>query len=253
MTEHHPTAAIADDDPFMREALREQLQALWPEHGIVVEASVGPEALRALTAHRPSLAFLDIRMPDLSGLQVAQLLESKTQLVFVTAYDNHALEAFDTNAGDYLLKPLAPALLTKVVIKLLSRLSTARNDSLAQADPRSVRDAMEQAAQGSSARMEWLHVLIGHQVRMAHVEDGAYFESDTKYTRMVVRVVDKRIRSSLKDLVPQPPPGIHSGAPVRCGQPVLHSSRSARRRQHGTGHQGLHSQAARQRGQSASL
>lgn len=205
MTQHHPTAVIADDEPFMREALREQLKALWPDLDIVAEASDGPEALRALTAHRPSLAFLDIRMPGLSGLQVAQLIDGKTQVVFVTAYDSHALEAFEANAVDYLLKPLEPVRLAKVVTKLRSHLSSARNDSLAHADPRSVRNAMEHAAQAPSTRMEWLHVSVGQQVRMAHVEDVMYFESDTKYTRVVARDVDGLIRTSLKELVPQLP------------------------------------------------
>lgn len=98
MKTHHPTALIADDEPFMREALREQLQMLWPDLEIVAEAADGPEALRALIAHKPSFAFLDIRMPGLTGLQVAQLVEGHTRVVFVTAYDNHALEAFEANA-----------------------------------------------------------------------------------------------------------------------------------------------------------
>lgn len=171
----------------MREALREQLQVLWPALDVVAEASDGPEALRALMAHKPSVAFLDIRMPGLSGLQVAQLVEGNTQVVFVTAYDNHALEAFEANAVDYLLKPLEPVRLAKVVNKLQSRLLSVRNDSSATADPRSVLRAMEQVGQAPSARMEWLHVSVGQQVRMAHVEDVMFFESDTKYTRVVAK------------------------------------------------------------------
>lgn len=189
----------------MREALREQLQVLWPALDVVAEASDGPEALRALMAHKPSVAFLDIRMPGLSGLQVAQLVEGNTQVVFVTAYDNHALEAFEANAVDYLLKPLEPVRLAKVVNKLQSRLLSVRNDSSATADPRSVLRAMEQVGQAPSARMEWLHVSVGQQVRMAHVEDVMFFESDTKYTRVVAKDVDGLIRTSLKDLLPQLP------------------------------------------------
>lgn len=199
------TAVLADDEPFMREALREQLQVLWPELDIVAEASDGPEALRALTAHQPSIAFLDIRMPGLTGLQVAQLVEGKTQVVFVTAYDNHALEAFEANAVDYVLKPLEPVRLAKVVTKLRSRLSADQASAPGSGQPRSVLQAMEQAAPATAARMDWIHVSVGQQVRMTHVDDVMYFESDTKYTRVVAQDVDGLIRTSLKDLLPQLP------------------------------------------------
>ena len=200
MKTHHPTALIADDEPFMREALREQLQMLWPDLEIVAEAADGPEALRALMAHKPSFAFLDIRMPGLTGLQVAQLVEGHTRVVFVTAYDNHALEAFEANAVDYVLKPLDAARLAKVVTRL---------QALAHSTPPSQRDALralsepEPAAKG--AQLEWLHVATGQQVRLTHVDDVMFFESDTKYTRVVAHEVDGLIRASLKELLTQLP------------------------------------------------
>jgi DNA-binding LytR/AlgR family response regulator len=206
------TAVIADDEPFMREALREQLQMLWPDLEIVAEAEDGPEALRALTAHQPTFAFLDIRMPGLSGLQVAQLVEGRTRVVFVTAYDSHALEAFEISAVDYVLKPLDPARLAKVVTKLQSIGSGYPGihlDAL-RALTRSEQDA-------GSAALQWLHVSTGQQVRLTHVDDVMFFESDTKYTRVVATEVDGLIRTSLKELLEQLPPAfvqVHRSAVV---------------------------------------
>lgn len=200
MKTHHPTALIADDEPFMREALREQLQMLWPDLEIVAEAADGPEALRALMAHKPSFAFLDIRMPGLTGLQVAQLVEGHTRVVFVTAYDNHALEAFEANAVDYVLKPLDAARLAKVVTKLQA-LGLGAPPS--QLDALRALSAPEQPAKG--AQLEWLHVSTGQQVRLTHVDDVMFFESDTKYTRVVANEVDGLIRASLKELLTQLP------------------------------------------------
>ena len=194
------TAVIADDEPFMRDALREQLQMLWPELEIVAEAADGPQALRALTTHKPSFAFLDIRMPGLTGLQVAQLVEGRTRVVFVTAYDNHALEAFEANAVDYVLKPLDPARLAKVVTKLQTLASTAPSSQL---DALRAISAADHSPAGAS--LEWLHVSTGQQVRLTHVDDVMFFESDTKYTRVVAGEVDGLIRTSLKELKEQLP------------------------------------------------
>lgn len=212
MTSPHHTAVIADDEPFMREALREQLQMLWPELEIVAEAADGPQALRALTTHKPSFAFLDIRMPGLTGLQVAQLVEGRTRVVFVTAYDNHALEAFEANAVDYVLKPLDPARLAKVVTKLQA-LGHEAQPSQAEA----LRAVAAASAASKGAQLEWLHVSVGQQIRLTHVDDVMFFESDTKYTRVVAGEVDGLIRTSLKELLDQLPPAfvqVHRSAVV---------------------------------------
>lgn len=202
MTINHHTAVIADDEPFMREALREQLQMLWPDLEIVAEAADGPQALRALTVHKPSFAFLDIRMPGLTGLQVAQLVEGRTRVVFVTAYDSHALEAFEASAVDYVLKPLDPARLAKVVTKLQALASSATTSS-SQLDALRALSAFDSVPPGAS--LEWLHVSTGQQVRLTHVDDVLFFESDTKYTRVVAGEVDGLIRTSLKELIDQLP------------------------------------------------
>lgn len=200
MNSDHVTAIIADDEPFMREALREQLSLLWPELEIVAEAGDGPEALRVLTAFKPDVAFLDIRMPGLTGLQVAQLVEGRTKVVLVTAYDNHALEAYEASAVDYILKPVDSARLAKVVTKLRSM-----GPALGAPQTEALRAFASASQTQKNSPLEWLHVSVGQHVRLTHVDDVMFFESDTKYTRVVSDGVDGLIRTSLKELREQLP------------------------------------------------
>lgn len=231
------TAVIADDEPFMREALKEQLQMLWPDLDIVAEAGDGPEALRMVTQTKPDIAFLDIRMPGLTGLQVAQLIPESTKIVFVTAYDAHALEAFDANAVDYVLKPLDPMRLAKMVTRLRKAAETDKRSDSGQSllGPSNHEAVVRSLAAGASQdeepssdqdggdgdrtqlRLEWLHVSVGQQVQMVHVDDVMFFESDTKYTRVVSSDCDGLIRTSLKELVGKLPftfVQVHRGAVV---------------------------------------
>jgi DNA-binding LytR/AlgR family response regulator len=205
-----PTALICDDEPLMRASLRDHLQGLWPELQIVDEAENGPEALRKIEALQPDLVFLDIQMPGLSGLQVAQLIDPRTQVVFVTAFDRYALEAFEAHAVDYLLKPVDPLRLAKLV-KRLQRPLTASATVAAAATP-SAAPALEQVqallrqlavlAEAPPAKsLDWLQVDVGKQVRMVHVDDAMYFESDSKYTRVLAADCDGLIRLSLKELL----------------------------------------------------
>lgn len=202
-----PTALICDDEPLMRANLRDHLRHLWPELTIVGEAENGPEALREIGARRPDLAFLDIQMPGLTGLQVAQLVDPATQVVFVTAYDRYALEAFDAHAVDYLLKPLDPARLARLVARL-QRQSQAREpaDALVQVQQQ-MQALMRQLAvraeapAAAAAMLDWLQVDAGKQIRLVHVDDVMYFESDHKYTRVVADDCDGLIRLSLKELL----------------------------------------------------
>jgi DNA-binding LytR/AlgR family response regulator len=188
-----PTALIADDEPFMRAALRDHLAALWPELQVLAEAEDGPGALRAIEAQQPDIAFLDIQMPGLTGLQVAQSITARTRVVFVTAHDSHALEAFEANAVDYVLKPLDGGRVAKLVTKLRRSLEPAPALSLAQ-----VVAALQQAP---AAGLEWLQVSHGPQVRMVHVDDVVFFKSDNKYTRVVAADCDGLVRLSLKELL----------------------------------------------------
>ncbi len=173
------TAILADDEPFMRAALRERLAQLWPELRLLQECEDGIEALQAIQRLRPRLAFLDIRMPGLTGLQVADALQGvDTRVVFVTAYDAHAVEAFEAQAVDYVLKPVELPRLAKTVARLRAAL-----------------------APPASAADDWLQVAVGSQVRLLHVDEVQYFESDSKYTRVVAPDCDGLIRLSLKELL----------------------------------------------------
>jgi DNA-binding LytR/AlgR family response regulator len=122
-----PTAILADDEPFMRAALRERLAQLWPELRLLQECEDGIQGLQAIQRLRPQLAFLDIRMPGLTGLQVAEALQgASTRFVFVTAYDAHAVEAFEAQAVDYVLKPVELPRLAKTVARLREALVPPR-------------------------------------------------------------------------------------------------------------------------------
>lgn len=208
-----PTAVLADDEPMMRAALREQLQALWPELSIHAEADDGPTALLKVESLRPDIAFLDIRMPGMTGLEVARAITTPTtRVVFVTAYDSHALEAFEANAVDYIVKPVETARLAKVIAKL--------RKGLAEDAPVSVEQLMQALAtlgintspasrplsvpQNDPRHLEWLVVGTGTQTRMVHLDDVVYFESDTKYTRVVTANYEGHIRKTLKEIVEIP-------------------------------------------------
>ena len=202
------TALIADDEPFMRDSLLEQLEMLWPELEIIGEAEDGPSALIKIESLRPDIAFLDIRMPGLTGLQVARSITVPTQVVFVTAYDNHAVEAFEANAVDYVVKPVDPARLAKVVSKLRKMAEAGNPASMTQ-----LLAALQQMGitlpgtpaitQSASKRLDWLQVAVGNQIRMVNVQDVHFFESDSKYTRVVSDGCDGLIRTSLKELSDQ--------------------------------------------------
>jgi len=193
------TAVLADDEPFMRAALRERLLQLWPELRIVCECEDGVRALQAIQQQRPDLAFLDIRMPGLNGLQVAEAAQgSGARIVFVTAYDAHAVEAFEAQALDYVLKPVELPRLAKTVARLRQWL--AEQAPLAAAVPR------HPQPQPAGAD-DWLQVAVGSQVRLLHIDDVQYFESDSKYTRVVAEDCDGLIRLSLKELLERLDPG----------------------------------------------
>ena len=202
-------ALIADDEPHMRDSLRDQLRQLWPELKIVAEAEDGPSALAKIESYRPDIVFLDIRMPGLTGLQVARAMTTPAHVVFVTAYDNHALEAFEANAVDYVVKPLEPERLATMVLKLKRLTATGAAPSmdvlLAALQKLGVAPAGSTVPQASTLpkRLEWLQVDVGTKIRMVNVQDVYYFESDSKYTRVVADGCDGLIRTSLKELTEQ--------------------------------------------------
>jgi DNA-binding LytR/AlgR family response regulator len=192
---NRPTALIAEDEPLMRERLKERLAEAWPELEIVAEAADGDEALAAFDAHRPELAFLDIRMPGRTGLDVAAAIGADCHVVFITAYDQYALAAFDAGAVDYLLKPVDAERLAVTVDRVRRKMAGAPADMSALiADLRS-------AMRGEDTRLKWIKAAVGKQVRLIAVDDVVYFQSDTKYTRVVLAHSEALIRTPLKNLI----------------------------------------------------
>jgi len=171
-----PTALIAEDEPLMRERLKEKLAEAWPELDVVAEAADGEQALALFEEFRPDIAFLDIRMPGRTGLDVAAVIGTDCHVVFITAYDQYALKAFDAGAVDYLLKPVD-------IERLLATVGRVRRKLAAP------------------PYMKWIKAAVGKQIRLIAIADVLYFQSDTKYTRVVLDGGEALIRTPLKDLL----------------------------------------------------
>lgn len=187
------TALIAENETVLREELRSHLAGLWPELRVVGEARNGFEALQLLERLHPSLIFLDIRMPGLSGLEVARLLGRSCQVVFVTAYDAHAVAAFEQGAVDYLLKPYSLERLAMTVQRLRARLDCAPAAPEALwPEPGTIPPAR--------AYLRWINAARGQEVTLITVNEVLYFQADLKYTRVVTADLEALIRKSLKEL-----------------------------------------------------
>ncbi|WP_426103574.1 LytR/AlgR family response regulator transcription factor [Massilia sp. TSP1-1-2] len=189
------TAIIADDEPFALAGLVDALAQVWPELTVLATVRDGLDAFQAIQAHRPTLAFLDIRMPGMTGLQVAEALGGQTIVVLVTAYDNYALSAFEKGVADYVLKPVELARLAKVVLRLKERIV----QGVASRAPAPVPSAHAAPSQA----LQWIKASVGAQVRLIHVDDVHYFESDAKYTRVVTADSEALIRMPLRELIEQ--------------------------------------------------
>lgn len=184
------TAIVAEDEAVLRDQLVEQLAQLWPELEIRGQATDGIQALRLLDEHQPDVLFLDIEMPGATGLEVARQANGRCHVVFVTAYDEHAIAAFDQGAVDYLLKPLSAARLHTALARVKSRIGQA---------PQPIESVL--AAAPRPARLRWINASVGPNLRLITVEEIVYFQADNKYTRVVTRDGEALIRKSLKELV----------------------------------------------------
>lgn len=190
-----PTALIAEDEALMRARLREALSDVWPALEIVAEAGDGEAALAQFEAHRPDVAFLDIRMPGKTGLEVAAALGSRCHIVFITAYDQYALAAFDAGAADYLLKPVETDRLALTVERVKRKLGGA------PADLSGLLAELKNVMAPGSRHLKWVKAAVGRQVKLIAVCDVLYFQSDTKYTRVVLAGSEALIRTPLKELL----------------------------------------------------
>ncbi len=193
------TAIIADDEDLPRAELRRMLAQAWPALQIVAEAEHGADALEAIQQHRPNIAFLDIRMPGLSGLDVANAVNGQCHTVFTTAYDSYAIDAFNAGALDYLLKPINPERLAQAVERLQERVAAALpapdlSQLMAELDKR-LRPAEE------AKRIRWISASVGDTIKLFPIEQVLFFESDEKYTRVVCVDDEAHVRKPLKEMI----------------------------------------------------
>ena len=198
-----PTALIADDEEAPRAQLLLALHTAWPELEVVAVCSNGVDAWDAFLEHEPQLCLLDVRMPGLTGIEVAQRIQGRAQVVLVTAYGDHALAAFDAGAVDYLMKPVEAVRLAQAMDRVKARLAApaVATGDLQQLLNRLVAQARRPAPLGV------LRAGVGKEVRLVRIEDVVYFESDTRYTRVVYGNSEGDgevlIRTPLKELLAQ--------------------------------------------------
>ncbi|MBL8298601.1 MAG: response regulator transcription factor [Rhodanobacteraceae bacterium] len=194
---------IAEDEKIFRDALIKLLASQWPGLEILVACEDGAEALEAIAEHKPAVAFLDIRMPGLSGIDVAAAtaaISPATQIVFVTAYNQYAIDAFEKGAVDYLLKPIEPRRLAGTIERLKTRMSKGGSDPVVLAAL--VEQLSKALSQGTRDRpLVWLTASTGRDSRLILIEDVLYFQSDSKYTTVVTVDGEALLRTPLRDLI----------------------------------------------------
>lgn len=185
---------VAEDEPLMRERLLGMLANAWPEAQVVAAPENGIDAWDAYVEHAPQVVFLDIRMPGMSGLEVAERIGRQAHVVFVTAYDQYAVDAFDAGAVDYLLKPIQPGRLDKALLRLREKLGDRPDD---------VGDVVRQLKETAPQRekLKWLKASVGKQIRLIDVDEVLFFQADSKYTRVVLAGSEALVRIPLKELV----------------------------------------------------
>jgi DNA-binding LytR/AlgR family response regulator len=218
------TALIADDEAPMRDLLRARLATVWPDLQIVAEAANGVEAVELGEKLRPDIAFLDIRMPGLSGIEAARRLYARSHIVFATAYDQYALDAFAQGALDYLLKPVSAERLATTCARLQARMRTRAK---AEAPPQDIGQELakltalleNKGKPEKPAYLRWIQAQVGASLRMVSTREILFFQSDEKYTRVQTVGAEFLIRKTLKELLDELDPDefwrIHRSTLVR--------------------------------------
>jgi DNA-binding LytR/AlgR family response regulator len=191
------TAVVADDEPLLRARLRSRLSRLWPELDVVREMENGRDVEAVIEEHSPELFFLDIHMPGVNGLEAARLIGARAHVVFVTAFDQYAVEAFEQGAVDYVLKPFNEERLAITVERLKARIGS---------QPREIEDlvrslAARLAPHANERHLRWIKASVGSNVRLIPVEEVLFFRSDEKYTRVVTCEAESLIRKPIRELL----------------------------------------------------
>ena len=209
MTGRRPTALIADDEPLLRESLARLLAQTWPELEVLALSRNGRAAVESFEALRPDICFLDVHMPGLSGIEAARFIGRRAQVVFVTAYDQYAVQAFDQGALDYLVKPVELARLTDTVARLKDRLhaNPDRPDTAALLDQITARIFNHPTAP-SAAPLRWLRVSVGQALRLVSADEIDFVRSEDKYTLVAWHdatgvLAEGLVRMPLKELASQ--------------------------------------------------
>ncbi len=224
MTVAAPRAVLADDERLMREQLRARLAEAWPELQLVAEAKNGLEAVAMVDQHRPEIVFLDIRMPGLTGVEAAKQIaqmdvaddELLPEIVFITAYDQYAVEAFEQGVADYVLKPAERERLAVTVERIKKRLTSRQSDDAADAELPAVAPLQQLLQQlsakmnpgGAPPRLQWIQASVGSAIQMIPVDDVLFFISDEKYTRVQTATLEALIRKPIKELVDELDPAV---------------------------------------------
>ena len=191
-----PTAIVAEDEPILRAQLEGKLRKLWPELQIVASVEDGAAAVDALEEHTPDYLFLDIQMPEMTGVEVARHVRDRCHVVFVTAYDQYAIQAFETGAVDYILKPVTDERLATTIERLKSRAASTPPDLEAVLERLS-----DRISGGKRERLQWIKATVGQNLRLIPVAEVLFFQSDEKYTRVALADGEALIKTPIRELL----------------------------------------------------
>jgi DNA-binding LytR/AlgR family response regulator len=191
-----PTAIVAEDEAILRQQLESKLAKLWPELEVIASVEDGAAALEALEERTPDFMFLDIQMPEMTGVEVARHVAGRSHVVFVTAYDQYAIQAFETGAVDYVLKPATDERLAVTIERLKAKLATPPADLKAV-----LARISEQLAGGKRDKLQWIKATVGQNLRLIPVNEVLFFQSDEKYTRVVLADSEALIKTPIREIL----------------------------------------------------
>ena len=191
-----PTAIVAEDEAILRKQLETKLAKLWPELEVIASVEDGAAALEALEERTPDLMFLDIQMPEMTGVEVARHVGGRSHVVFVTAYDQYAIQAFETGAVDYILKPATDERLAVTIERLKAKLASPPADLNAV-----LARISDQLTGGKREKLQWIKATVGPNLRLIPVNEVLFFQSDEKYTRVVLADSEALIKTPIRELL----------------------------------------------------